>query len=113
MVGKIASIVAALLLFAASSPAANDPRCCVEHERWKDGGIKRSVKPLREFEQLYPCPAGASIDEPCSGWQIDHVIPLACGGRDDVGNLQWLPVEIKACAGTKCKDRFERAVYCK
>lgn len=111
MAGKIVSIVIALLLF--SNAVADDPRCCVEHERWKDGSIKRGVKVLREFERLYPCPTGASIEESCENWAIDHVIPLSCGGKDEVQNLQWLPVEIKTCAGTKCKDRFERRVYCK
>lgn len=112
---KNLSVIAIFFLCACLSLdgyANGDLRCCVKHERWKDGKIKRSVKVLREFESIYPCPTGAKFDEPCEGWHIDHVVPLACGGVDDVINLQWLPVEIKNCAGTKCKDRWERKVYC-
>lgn len=56
-------------------------------------------------------PATGQHTGPCKGWAIDHVIPLAVGGCDAVSNLQWLPVEIKSCAGTVCKDRWERKVY--
>lgn len=66
---------------------------------------------MRQFESIYPCPTGAAIDEPCDGWQIDHVVHLAVGGKDEIFNLQWMPVEIKSCSGTKCKDRWEREVY--
>ena len=48
-------------------------------------------------------------------WQVDHVIPLVCGGCDAVVNMQWLPAAIKTCAastGVPCKDRWEQKVYC-
>ena len=35
---------------------------------------------------------------------VDHVTPLACGGRDDASNMQW-----QTTADAKAKDRFERA----
>lgn len=47
----------------------------------------------------------------CSGWALDHIISLDCGGVDAVYNLQWLPLDIKSCAGIHCKDRFERKIY--
>lgn len=34
---------------------------------------------------------------------IDHIIPLACCGLDDVSNLQWQTI-----AEAKAKDRIER-----
>lgn len=68
---------------------------------------------LRAFRKLYPCPATGKTQGACDGWAIDHVIPLACGGCDAVSNLTWLPTAIKSCAGTTCKDRWERNVYCK
>ena len=48
----------------------------------------------------------------CPSWAIDHVIPLACGGCDSIENLQWLKNSIKSCAGTECKDRWERKINC-
>lgn len=100
-----------IALFSANAYSYNDPRCCVEHERLGDGSIKRSSKVLRQFRTLYPCPTGADLYDPCPGWQIDHVIPLGVGGKDEIFNLQWLPVEIKTCSGDLCKDRWEREVY--
>ncbi|WP_143074358.1 HNH endonuclease signature motif containing protein [Nitrosomonas sp. Nm166] len=75
-----------------------------------DGSIKRSRTVTREFERLYPLPAGYNRAD----WQIDHVIPLAEGGCDAVRNMQWLPESIKTCADDHCKDRWEReGIYSK
>ena len=92
---------------------ADDPRYCGPPARDANGTIIRSSAVLREFKKLHPCP---NPDETrCPGWQIDHVIPLVCGGCDTIMNLQWMPVEIKTCAlstGVPCKDRWEQRVYC-
>jgi len=79
--------------------------------RDKSGHIKRSMAVRRAFRKIHPCPATMETTGRCLGWQVDHTIPLACGGRDAVSNMQWLPVHIKTCAGLFCKDRFERKIY--
>lgn len=102
------------ILLLASVPAwAEDGRYCGPPERDADGVILRSAAVLREFQRLYPCPVTGSATGACPGWFKDHTIPLVCGGCDAVENLQWLPGEIKTCAGTVCKDRWERRVYCR
>lgn len=107
---RLLLLVVALL--SAAAVAADDPRYCGPPERYASGQIKRSDAVRREFRRLHPCDATGLTTGPCPGWQIDHVIPLACGGCDAVGNLQWLPLPIKTCAGSLCKDRWERRVYC-
>lgn len=104
-------LVAAVLLSTAPAEAA-DPRYCGPPERYESGRIKRSAAVLLEFKRLYPCDSTGLKAGPCPGWQIDHVIPLVCGGCDTVDNLQWLPLSIKTCAGEVCKDRWERRIYC-
>ena len=93
---------------------AGDSRYCRSTpERDASGLIKRNRAVLREFAAIHPCPSSGLPKPSCAGWKIDHPIPLACGGCDQVHNLQWLPDEIKSCAGTLCKDRWERKIYCR
>jgi hypothetical protein len=75
-----------------------------------DGSIKRSSKAITSFQKIHPCPSTGLYSGSCPGWSVDHVIPLACGGIDAVYNMQWLPLTIKSCSGTQCKDRFERKI---
>lgn len=74
-------------------------------------GDKRDSAVVAAFKSIHPCPVTGLSTGACPGWSVDHVIPLAVGGCDSVSNLQWLPNEIKSCAGTVCKDRWERKVY--
>lgn len=105
-------ILVVLALLALSSVIAADIRYCAgEPQRYADGTIKRSAKVLREFKLRHPCPVTGLSTGACEGWAIDHVIPRASGGCDEVFNMQWLPVQIKSCAGQFCKDRWERRVY--
>lgn len=78
-----------------------------------DGSIHRSATVIRHFRLAHPCPVTGLTIGACAGWSIDHVVPLECGGCDAVFNMQWLPNTIKSCAGTECKDRWEKRVYCK
>ena len=41
------------------------------------------------FARTNPCPATGSLGTVCPGYVVDHVTPLACGGEDEVTNLQW------------------------
>lgn len=75
------------------------------------GQIVRRADVQRAFQKIHPCPSTGLKAGACPGWQKDHIWPLASCGADAVSNLQWLPIEIKTCAGTTCKDRFERQVY--
>lgn len=59
-----------------------------------------------EFQRLNPCPANGKSRGPCPGFNIDHREALICGGKDELSNLQWLPVaehrektrvEVKLC----------------
>ena len=103
-----------LLLFVSFSAFAfEDPRFCGEPKRDSSGKIERSMTVLREFQKLHPCPSTGLEKGKCPGWAIDHVIPLACGGCDTINNLQWMKNSIKSCAGTECKDRWERKIYCR
>lgn len=98
--------ILAILLAAVVLSAVIDPRVGTEIS-------PRKSSTVAAFKRLYPCPETGLSTGACPGWQVDHVIPLACKGKDEVGNMQWLPVEIKTCAGTICKDRWERKIYCK
>jgi hypothetical protein len=83
-----------------------DSRYCGTPAKDLDGSISRSTVVIKQFKQAHPCPATGKTDA-CPGWDIDHVIPLACGGCDKVENMQWLPHIYKITG----KDRWERKVY--
>lgn len=106
---KLSRFVTVLILTCCIFPVfATDIRCCVVPERYADGRIKRSQTVLREFERLYPLPAGHDR----SKYQINHSVPLTCGGRDIVENLMWMRVEAKTCAEDWCQDRHEQLTMC-
>ena len=69
-------------------------------ERDAHGKIKRSAKAKDDFEKETGYPHGRP------GYVIDHVIPLASGGRDSPSNMQWQTKE-EAMA----KDRWERGGF--
>lgn len=75
-----------------------------------DGSIHRSAAVIAAFRRIHPCPSTMKFTGACPGWSVNHVIPLACGGVDSVSNMQWLPNDIKSCAGPHCVDRFERKI---
>lgn len=106
-------IQALFLILTATVAWANsiDPRFQGNPARDPDGSISRSTYQRAVFIQMHPCPVSGKITGACPGWSVDHIVPLACGGMDTPVNMQWLPVQIKSCAGQFCKDRWERKVY--
>lgn len=62
----------------------------------------RSPTLRAEFMRLNPCPSTGAVRGTCPGWQVDHREALVCGGRDELGNLQWLTV-----AEHKAKTKVE------
>jgi hypothetical protein len=76
---------------------------CASCERDRHGRIERSGSEKHKFQQTQPCPATGSATGPCPGYVIDHVKPLACGGRDSWTNMQW-----QSAAAAKAKDKVER-----
>lgn len=62
----------------------------------------RSSSVKREFQLMHPCPATGRTSGSCPGYVKDHVLPLACGGRDAVSNLQWQTIR-----DAKAKDKWE------
>lgn len=94
------------------SAATDETRYCGQPMRDSSGAIYRSSKVRAAFIKAHPCPTTGLTTGACHGWQVDHVIPLACGGCDVVWNLAWLPIIIKSGPGQFPKDRWERKVYC-
>lgn len=64
---------------------------------------ERSEAAKNAFKHFHPCPSNNKNHGPCPGYVIDHIKPLACGGRDDPSNMQWQTV-----AQGKAKDKWER-----
>lgn len=89
----------------------DETRYCGPPDRAIDGSIKRSGAVVAAFKRIHPCPVTGKTTGACSGWQINHVIPLACGGCDAVANMDWMPVQIKTCSSWYCRDRFEAKIY--
>ena len=111
---KIATtILAALVLLMPVSivraGALDEIRYCGPPKRNAAGEIVRRADVKTAFRKAHPCPVRAHVAGVCPGWEIDHVIPLACGGCDAVSNMQWLPLELKRSPNGK--DGFEREIY--
>jgi len=65
--------------------------------------IPRSPAAKHAFVRAHPCPSTGRTSGGCPGYIIDHVKPLACGGADAPGNMQW-----QTLYAAKQKDKWER-----
>lgn len=53
----------------------------------KTGRIYRDYAAIKEFKKMHPKPNDDHA------YDINHIIPLACGGADKPNNMQWIRVE--------------------
>ena len=67
------------------------------------GAEKRDPKQVDLFRRIHPCPATGKLSGACSGWVVDHLMPLCWGGKDDPSNMAW-----QEKAASYIKDVFER-----
>ena len=65
---------------------------------------KRNRGVRTSFHRSNPCPSTGRNRGSCPGYEVDHIVPLACGGSDSVGNMQWL---------TKSANRSKGAMGCR
>lgn len=103
-------LIAACAVEAKANPLV-DERYIGEPKRDAKGQIIRRADVINAFKHIHPCPSTGKKTGACKGWQINHVIPLACGGADAVSNMQWMPTITKTCWQDWCNDRFERKIY--
>lgn len=89
----------------------DETRYTKEIKRDKYGRILRRADVIAAFKKVHPCPSTGLTYGACAKWSINHVIPLACGGKDAVSNMMWAPKIIKRCKKWWCIDRYERKVY--
>lgn len=91
--------LALVLLFAGCAPSA-PARGCTQRSP------ARSAAVVRAFKCAHPCPATGLATGACPGWQVDHVVPLCCGGADEPSNLRWLTTEqhrARHAGGVRCE----------
>jgi hypothetical protein len=106
-----------LLPLVAHAGVLDETRYCGTPARDAGGKIIRHSEVVAAFRKVHPCPSTHKTTGACPGWAVDHVVslgakhPILGGGCDAVSNMQWLPLEIKSCAGVICKDRWELSVY--
>jgi hypothetical protein len=81
-----------------ASAASRRSNRCEACDRDEHGKLLRSGKAKQAFERSTGYPHGRT------GYVIDHIRPLACGGRDLPSNMQW-----QTKADAKTKDKTERA----
>jgi len=58
---------------------------CETCSRDSYGKVKRDPNAVSEFKRTHPKPPG------CHQCEVDHIVTLSKGGRDDPNNTQWLP----------------------
>ncbi len=83
-------------------PRASHPRSYSSHPKARRAYPRaerehRSQAAKEEFMRRTGHPHG------WPGHVVDHIVPLACGGADEPGNMQWQTVE-----EAKAKDKWER-----
>jgi hypothetical protein len=75
---------------------------CYSCQGDKSGRIARSSTARTAFRKANPCPSTGKTTSSCTGYVIDHRVPLKHGGRDHPSNMQWQTRE-----AARAKDRME------
>lgn len=101
-------IIPLAIIAICASHAKADPlkeeRYVNQVKRDAKGQILRRADVLVAFKKIHPCPSTGKTTGACNGWQMNHVIPLACGGIDAVSNLSWQPTVTKTCWQDWCQN---------
>jgi hypothetical protein len=63
----------------------------------------RSFKAEIYFRLANPSPSTGETRGACTGYVIDRIVPVACGGAEEPANMQWQTIQ-----QAKEKDRWER-----
>jgi len=59
-----------------------------------DGSVKRSS--TGKFRSIHVCPATGLHTGSCPNYEVAHIYPLGCGGKDEVANMVWMRLDAKA-----------------
>jgi hypothetical protein len=72
----------------ARAAAATRPR--PDRERAHLDGCRSSPSPGTASSTMSPMPVSTGrTSGSCPGYEVDHIVPLACGRPDVPGNMQW------------------------
>ena len=63
----------------------------------------RTFKAEVFFKLANPCPSTGQTSGACTGYVIDRIVPVVCGGAEEPSNMQWQTI-----AAARAKDRWER-----
>lgn len=80
-----------------ASPASKSTASATKYD--SHGKRKRSSSARSAFRRNHPCPSTGRTTGSCAGYEVDHVVPLACGGPDTASNMQWLTKEANRSKG--------------
>jgi hypothetical protein len=95
-------------LFSAKAidPALVETRYCGAPKRDAKGVIMRRSDVVTAYKKIHPCPTtGLYGAGTCPDNSLNHIMPLACGGCDSVGNLMYMRNDVK-----KIVDGYERQI---
>jgi hypothetical protein len=111
MMVSLRNLLRNLLSFGCVSPVERDAllrglwACCVFGALAASDAFAAQGSRIAEaqFRAANPCPVTGTSQGPCTGYVIDRVIPLVCGGADQPDNMRWITV-----AEAKAKAKWER-----
>ena len=87
-----------------SSPSHSSTKTYKSSSHSSSSSKNRDPKQKAAFRKNHPCPSTGKTSGACPGYEVDHRNPLACGGSDSPGNMQWL---------AKAENRKKGAAGCK